>query len=240
MDYVKSSRHVETFLHAARARHRRRGPHCTDASAGRVSGIPLPVSRLAEHASRPPPRHGNSPLGQGRGLPHLIGFLDPSFRELPDDLSTDERARERRRLARQMVQRRRGDIEHFLGDTPFPSREVSEATYSLTPEYRALFEKVLAYARETPSPAAPAEPTVSVCAGGLCSDFPRAGLQPGGRCLDAPEPRAHREHGDRRRGGRSRTTSSTSSTTNRLRGIDVTPGADAEEERTPSFRTAGG
>src|SRR5439155_7040351 len=79
----------------------------------------------------------------------LIGFVDPSFRDLPDDLSTDERARERRRLARQMVQRRRGDIEHFLGDTPFPGRQVSEATYSLTPEYRALFEKVLAYARET-------------------------------------------------------------------------------------------
>ena len=41
-----------------------------------------------------------------------------------------------------MVQRRRADIEHYLADTPFPKREVREETYSLTPEYRALFEKV--------------------------------------------------------------------------------------------------
>src|SRR5439155_25614347 len=79
----------------------------------------------------------------------LIGFTDPSFRNLPDDLSTDERARERRRLARQFVQRRRGDIEHYLSDTPFPKREVLEATYDLSPEYKALFTKVLAYARES-------------------------------------------------------------------------------------------
>ncbi|MCS7008180.1 MAG: SWF/SNF helicase family protein, partial [Gaiellaceae bacterium] len=61
----------------------------------------------------------------------------------------EERARERRRLARHMVQRRRGDIEHYLADTPFPKRETREETYALTPAYRALFEKVLAYARET-------------------------------------------------------------------------------------------
>src|SRR5262249_20202408 len=65
------------------------------------------------------------------------------------DLSTEARGQERRRLARQLVQRRRGDIEHYLADTPFPTREVLEQTYELTPEYRALSQKVLAYARET-------------------------------------------------------------------------------------------
>ena len=39
-------------------------------------------------------------------------------------------------------------------------------------------------ARPSPIPA-PAEPTVSVCAGGRARTSPRAGLQPGGRCLDA-------------------------------------------------------
>src|SRR5262249_61891476 len=76
--------------------------------------------------------------GKEEAFRTLIGFLDPSFRDLPDDLSAERRTEERRRLARQFVQRRRADIEHYLGDTPFPAREVREETYELTDEYRRL------------------------------------------------------------------------------------------------------
>ncbi len=79
----------------------------------------------------------------------LLAVLDPEFGDLPDDLSGAANERYRRRLARQLVQRRRADICRFLGeDTPFPERKEREETYKLTPEYRRLFEKVLAYARE--------------------------------------------------------------------------------------------
>jgi superfamily II DNA or RNA helicase len=153
MDYIKSDKHLETFLHAAPELVIVDEAHtCTDASAGRggrhqrhrlVNGLATVETRNLILVTATP--HS----GKEEAFRTLIGFLDPSFRELPDDLSSDERARERRRLARQMVQRRRGDIEHYLGDTPFPRREMAEATYTLTSEYRALFEKVLAYARET-------------------------------------------------------------------------------------------
>jgi len=79
----------------------------------------------------------------------LLSMLDPSFAELPDDLSGPARQKQRRRLAAHFVQRRRADIRRYLDeDTPFPKRREREETYSLTPEYQRLFERVLAYARE--------------------------------------------------------------------------------------------
>lgn len=80
----------------------------------------------------------------------LLQLLDPAFAELPDDLTGRENEPLRRRLAAHLVQRRRGDIRHFLqAETPFPERESRETNYQLTPEYRRLFDRVLDYARET-------------------------------------------------------------------------------------------
>lgn len=152
-DYIKSDRRRDDFLRAAPELVIVDEAHtCTDASAGR--GGRHQRYQLVSGLARDPERHlllvtATPHSGKEDAFRALVGFLDPSFLELPDDLSGDERARERRRLARHMVQRRRGDIEHYLADTPFPKRETREDTYTLTPEYRALFEKVLAYARET-------------------------------------------------------------------------------------------
>jgi superfamily II DNA or RNA helicase len=75
----------------------------------------------------------------------LIGFLDPAFANLPDSLEQSDRAH----LAKHLVQRRRADVQHYDdAETPFPTRETMEQAYALTPEYRALFDRVLAYARE--------------------------------------------------------------------------------------------
>ncbi|MCS6939347.1 MAG: DEAD/DEAH box helicase, partial [Roseiflexus sp.] len=80
----------------------------------------------------------------------LLTLLDPAFADLPDDLSGPQHEPQRRRLAAHFVQRRRGDIRHYLqAETPFPEREDSEASYKLSEGYRRLFERVLRYARET-------------------------------------------------------------------------------------------
>ena len=81
----------------------------------------------------------------------LLSLLDREFAALPPDLDRAEREGLRKKLARHLVQRRRKDIEHYLGtDTTFPRRadRVPEPTYTFSPPYRALFQDVLAFARE--------------------------------------------------------------------------------------------
>ena len=79
----------------------------------------------------------------------LVGLLDNQLGELPSDLSGTDREDDRKLLARFLIQRQRADIREYLSeDTPFPSRETAEESYKLTPEYRRLFDRVLAYARE--------------------------------------------------------------------------------------------
>jgi len=80
----------------------------------------------------------------------LLGLLRGDFVGLPPDLAGPQNEQRRRQLAAHFVQRRRADIRRFLdADTPFPDREEKEETYKLSPEYTKLFERVLAYARET-------------------------------------------------------------------------------------------
>ena len=80
----------------------------------------------------------------------LLALLDPEFANLPDDLSGPQHEQHRRRLAAHLVQRRRGDIRHYMqAETPFPRRDDREASYKLSDGYRRLFERVLRYARET-------------------------------------------------------------------------------------------
>ena len=79
----------------------------------------------------------------------LLSLLDEEFADLPADLDRAGRASVRRRLARHLVQRRRGDIRHYLQtDTAFPERKDKEANYGFSPAYRALFDDILAFARE--------------------------------------------------------------------------------------------
>jgi hypothetical protein len=79
----------------------------------------------------------------------LLTLLNPDFTNLPEDLSGKQNEQHRRRLAAHFIQRRRGDIRHYLdADTPFPDREEADVSYKLSPEYKRLFERVLRYARE--------------------------------------------------------------------------------------------
>ncbi len=110
---------------------------------------------LVRALSKDPARHlilvtATPHSGKADAFRSLLGHLDPSFEDLPDDLAGRENEARRRTLARHLVQRRRGDIKSYLDeDTPFPDRDEAEATYKLNEDYRKLFNKVLAYARET-------------------------------------------------------------------------------------------
>ncbi len=83
--------------------------------------------------------------GKEEGFRNLIGLIDPDLTAV--DLETQQG---RVTLARHFVQRRRADIRHYLDeDTAFPSdRHTKDAPYELSPQYRALFDKVVEYARE--------------------------------------------------------------------------------------------
>ena len=84
--------------------------------------------------------------GKDETFRNLIGLLDPALQGLDLD-----QTKGRELLARHFVQRRRADIRQFLDEnTPFPADRLSkEVAYELSPEYRDLFDDVLAYARET-------------------------------------------------------------------------------------------
>lgn len=87
--------------------------------------------------------------GKPEAFRSLCALLDPAFAELPDELTGPDNETHRRRLARHLVQRKRGDIAHYLDETLFPLREEKEEAYTLSADYRRFFERVIDYARET-------------------------------------------------------------------------------------------
>jgi superfamily II DNA or RNA helicase len=88
--------------------------------------------------------------GDDDGWRALLALLDPALEHLPSDLSGAQHDGARTQLARYFVQRQRADITDYLDeDTPFPDRATTEETYNLHPDYRALLDRVLAYARES-------------------------------------------------------------------------------------------
>jgi superfamily II DNA or RNA helicase len=76
----------------------------------------------------------------------LLALLNERFGRL--DLENLEE-RERAALAKHFVQRRRADVEKWLGETRFPQRDAEEIIYPLGPEYKKLFDQVLEFTRET-------------------------------------------------------------------------------------------
>ncbi|MBF0145026.1 MAG: DEAD/DEAH box helicase [Magnetococcales bacterium] len=78
---------------------------------------------------------------------NLLGLLRPEFRQLQGTAPSDRKGL-REELARHFVQRRRPDIREWRDATVFPDRESAETTYSLTGEWKKLFDDVLQYARQ--------------------------------------------------------------------------------------------
>jgi ERCC4-related helicase len=150
-DFIKSDRRRDEFLRTCPKMVIVDEAHtCAFAGTGRHQRYQL-VSGLASD----PDRHlilvtATPHSGKEDAFRSLLTFLDEDFSDLPEDLTGSDNVRHRRQLAAHFVQRRRGDIRHYLdANTPFPSREDAEATYSLSNQYKLLFDRVLAYARET-------------------------------------------------------------------------------------------
>ncbi len=75
----------------------------------------------------------------------LLGLLKPDFETL--DLPSSSQ-HERRTLAMHFVQRKRADVEKWMGeDTPFPDRDTIEWNYDLSLAYAELFNDVVNFAR---------------------------------------------------------------------------------------------
>ena len=151
-DFIKAERHRDDFIRV-----------CPDLvivdeahgfALGNDRGRQLRNELLTKLASDPD-RHiilvtATPHSGNEEAFRSLLALLDPALRDLPDDMSGEHNRRHRERLARHLVQRRRGDIETYLDeDTPFPKREQADFTFQLTPEYRRLFDKAVTFARES-------------------------------------------------------------------------------------------
>jgi len=154
-DFIKTTRRAEDFILKCPEFVIVDEAHgCTLAGGvgrGRQQRFEL-LRRIAEDQSRhlmlvtATPHSGNE-----EAFRSLLSLIDPEFANLPADLDQAERAGIRRKLALHLVQRRRKDIEHYLGtDTSFPRRydKLPEPTYTFSKDYRALFDDILEFARE--------------------------------------------------------------------------------------------
>lgn len=150
MDFIKSERRRDEFVAKAPELVIVDEAHtCTDASAGR--GARHQRNRLVRDLAKKVERHlllvtATPHSGKDEAFGELLSFIKPEFRSFATQATDQQRAQ----LARHFVQRRRADIRAYLDtETPFPTREKPiDATYNLTPAYRTLLERVVAYARE--------------------------------------------------------------------------------------------
>lgn len=88
--------------------------------------------------------------GKPEEFQSLLGLLRKDFEGLDIPESTQQ---QRRELAKYFVQRKRGDVEKWLGeDTPFPKRDAFEWPCELSPAYQQFFEEIIDFARRLIAP----------------------------------------------------------------------------------------
>jgi len=151
-DFIKQESRRDDFLRAASNLLIVDEAHtCVEAGGQRSSHL---RHQLVSGLARDPERHlllvtATPHSGNEGAFRSLLALLRPDFGRLPDDLTGNAHVGDRRVIAQHFVQRRRADIRGYLDtQTSFPEREATEASYKLTPEYKKLFERALAYARE--------------------------------------------------------------------------------------------
>lgn len=86
--------------------------------------------------------------GKQEEFQSLLGLLQPEFEEIN---LLEASAKDRERIAKHFIQRRRPDIEKWLDETTtFPKRNATELSYMLSDSnpYQQVFQQVLEYARE--------------------------------------------------------------------------------------------
>ena len=232
-----------------RARDRRRGPHLR--RRRRRPRRPPPAPR-ARHGARRRRRTATCILvtatphsRQGRRLP--LAARASSTRRSPTCPTTSSGERttpSAARLARHLVQRRRGDIDALpRRDTPFPERDGARGDLHAHARVPRAVRRRCSPTRARRSRPGRRRRTASASAGGRRSALlrvarPRARPPPPRRCATAPAPptRPRAEEADEL--GRRAVLDLADDES--AEGIDVAPGADAEDGRRPRPRRAAG
>jgi superfamily II DNA or RNA helicase len=153
-DYIKQEQRRFTFLRTCPELVIVDEAHgCADTGAGRAGH--MRHAMLRQLLADDPRRHlllvtATPHSGQAAAFRSLLGLLDPELGGLSEDLAGEGHRRDRERVARHLVQRRRGDLTSYMNaTTPFPVRDVAEDTYDLAKPYRAFLDRVVAYCRES-------------------------------------------------------------------------------------------
>ena len=149
-DFIKADRRRDDFLRAAPDLIIVDEAHtCVVDDSGAGGRARTQRYRLLEELSHKPETHlvlvtATPHSGNEGAFRNLLGLLDPRLKTTQLD-SEDGRTK----LARHLVQRRRGDIRVYLGvDTQFPEdRQTREAPYRLSPKYADLLNDVISYAQ---------------------------------------------------------------------------------------------
>lgn len=153
MDFIKSDKRRDDFLRACPEFVIIDEAHtCADSGEGR--GTRHQRHKLVVDLAKEKSRHlvlvtATPHSGKEEAFRSLLSILNPEFSSLPQDLTGKANEQQRRELAKYFIQRRRGDIRHYMeANTPFPDREETDHSYKLNADYKKLFDKVLRYARE--------------------------------------------------------------------------------------------
>ncbi len=147
LDFIKSDRRRDDFLRACPEMVVVDEAHtCVSGGRARHQRHAL-LKALAE--DREKARHmilltATPHSGDETAFQNLLGLIDPAFKRI-NEVSDDERRRQRERLANHFIQRRRADITSWREPGLFPSRESTELAYRLTGAHEQLFNDVLDY-----------------------------------------------------------------------------------------------
>lgn len=155
-DFIKSTRHRDDFLRECPELVIVDEAHtCT--LAGQVGRSRQARFELINQIASVEDRHlilvtATPHSGNEDAFRSLLSLVDSKFADLPRDMESDSRSALREELAKHLVQRLRGNVikmdEDLNIETSFPEREDAEESYTLSPEYKSLFAKILDFASE--------------------------------------------------------------------------------------------
>lgn len=150
VDYIKSETRRDIFIQQCPELVVVDEAHACARPAGAAPGQQL-RHHLLHRLSQRPKQHlllltATPHSGKPEEFHSLLGLLKPEFELL--DLPTSSPP-QRKELARHFLQRKRADVEKWLGEeTPFPKRDPKEFGYDLSPGYASFFDQILSFARK--------------------------------------------------------------------------------------------
>lgn len=150
IDYIKADRRRPIFLKDCPELIIIDEAHTCALPAGSKSRNQQQRYHLLHEIAQDPHRHlllltATPHSGKDEEFKSLLGLVNPELEAY--DLSNLSQ-KERRRIARHFLQRKRENIRRWLKEvTPFPERESKEIAYQLSPEYAAVYQQIWRFAK---------------------------------------------------------------------------------------------